>query len=77
MARNAALVLGNSGDSSHIGLLELGLSDVGAEVRESCVWALGRFNPSPRIEDLITARLQDQDPKVASSARAALNGEFQ
>ncbi len=76
MARNAALVLGNARDASHIDLLELGLRDVGAEVRESCAWALGRFNPSPRVEALLTDTLQDNDPRVASAARAALNGEF-
>ncbi len=77
MARNAALVLGNTRDASHIDLLELGLRDVGADVRESCAWALGRFKPEPRVESLLTATLQDDDANVASTARAALNGEFQ
>jgi epoxyqueuosine reductase len=77
MARNAALVLGNSRDERHTDLLGLGLQDVGADVRESCAWALGRFNPGTRVESLLTRALQDNDPNVVSSARAALNGEFQ
>ncbi len=76
MARNAALVLGNARDSSFTGLLELGLHDIGAEVRESCAWALGRFKPEIRIETALTRALQDSDPNVVSTARAALNGEF-
>ncbi len=77
MARNAALVLGNTKDSGHADLLELGLGDVGAEVRESSAWALGRLKLEPQIEALLTRALQDSDPKVVSAARAALNGEFQ
>jgi epoxyqueuosine reductase len=77
MARNAALVLGNTRDSSHADLLELGLNDVGADVRESCAWALGRFKPSPQIEGLLTRALHDSDPNVVNTTRAALNGEFQ
>jgi epoxyqueuosine reductase len=77
MARNAALVLGNARDENHVDLLELGLKDVGAEVRESSAWALGRFNPSPRVENLLTRALQDSDPNVVSTARAALNATFQ
>jgi epoxyqueuosine reductase len=77
MARNAALVLGNTRDSSHIDLLELGLNDVGADVRESCAWALGRFDLQPRVETALTRALQDTDIGVVSTARAALNGEFQ
>lgn len=76
MARNAALVLGNTRDASHFDLLELGLKDVGADVRESCAWALGRFKPESRVESLLTDTLQDNDAKVVSTARAALNGEF-
>jgi epoxyqueuosine reductase len=77
MARNAALVLGNTRDASHVDLLELGLNDVGADVRESCAWALGRFNLETRIETALTRVLQDTDVQVLSTARAALNGEFQ
>ncbi len=76
MARNAALVLGNTRDSTHANLLELGLNDLGAEVRESCAWALGRFKLEPRVETALTRALQDSDVRVASTARAALNGEF-
>jgi epoxyqueuosine reductase len=77
MARNAALVLGNTRDSAFVDLVELGLKDVGADVRESSAWALGRFKPSPKIENLLTRALQDTDSSVASTARAALAGEFQ
>jgi HEAT repeat protein len=77
MARNAALVLGNTRDASHIDLLELGLNDVGVEVRESCAWALGRFNLEIRVETALTRALQDTDIGVSSTARTALNGKFQ
>jgi HEAT repeat protein len=77
MARNAALVLGNARDASHTDLLELGLNDVGAEVRESCAWALGRFKSGNWVESLLTHALQDANVNVVSTARAALNGEFQ
>ncbi len=76
MARNAALVLGNARDQSHVDLLELGLNDIGVEVRESCAWALGRFNLETRVEAALARALQDIDPNVVSTARAALNGEF-
>ena len=77
MARNAALVLGNTRDSRHIDLLEFGLSDVGADVREASAWALGRFNLEPQIETLLTRALQDSASSVVSTARAALTGAFQ
>jgi epoxyqueuosine reductase len=77
MARNAALVLGNAQNSSHLDLLELGLNDIGAEVRESCAWALGRFNLETGVERALTRALHDSDVRVVSTARAALNGEFQ
>lgn len=77
MARNAALVLGNARDASHVDLLELGLNDVGAEVRESCAWALGKLNLETRVETALTRALQDNNSNVASTARAALKGEFQ
>jgi epoxyqueuosine reductase len=77
MARNAALVVGNSRDSGHTDLLELGLNDIGADVRESSAWALGRFKLSPQIENLLIRALQDSDANVVSTARAALNGKFQ
>lgn len=46
MARNAAIVLGNIKDPKHLWLLEKGLEDVGAEVREACAWAIAQFNPT-------------------------------
>ena len=77
MARNAALVLGNTRDSSYTDLLGLGLSDIGADVRETSAWALGRFKLESRTENLLTRALLDPDSSVVSTARDALNGEFQ
>ena len=77
MARNAALVLGNTRDSSYTDLLGLGLSDIGADVRETSAWALGRFKLESRSENLLTRALLDPDSSVVSTARDALNGEFQ
>ena len=75
MARNAALVLGNSRDAEHLPLLIRGASDTGWEVREAVAWALGRFQPS--VSSLPLERLRrDPDERVAITAQSALEGAF-
>jgi epoxyqueuosine reductase len=75
MARNAAIMLGNVRDPKHIWLLERGLSDIGAEVREACAWALGRFE-TIQARDLLEKSLSDLDQHVVETARRGLEGEF-
>jgi epoxyqueuosine reductase len=77
MARNAALVLGNSLDSSYAALLELGLCDPAAEIREASAWALGRFGLEPEVEKLLVRATNDPDSSVVATARASLSGEYQ
>jgi epoxyqueuosine reductase len=75
MARNAAIVLGNLRDSSHLWLLERGLSDMGWEVREACAWALGRFEDS-QARGFLEKGFRDSDERVIATARRGLEGEF-
>ena len=75
MARNAALVLGNLRDSSHLHLLQSGASDAGWEVREAVAWALGRFAHSVPSDALERLR-RDPDERVALTAQSALEGAF-
>ena len=75
MARNAALVLGNSRDPAHLPLLARGATDSGWEVREAVAWALGRFHIS--VSSLPLERLRrDPDERVAITAQSALEGAF-
>jgi epoxyqueuosine reductase len=75
MARNAAVVLGNSRDPKHLWLLERGLSDIGGEVREACMWALGRFVDA-KARGMLEKSLNDPDERVVMTRRQALEGEF-
>jgi epoxyqueuosine reductase len=73
MARNAAIVLGNTRDPAHAGLLARGSSDGGWEVREAVAWALGRVNAG---QVALERLCQDTDERVAHTARLALEGAF-
>ena len=72
MARNAAIVLGNLRDPAHAPLLEMGLSDIGADVREASAWALGKLGDTIRLE----RALKDPDERIKSTARLGLEGAF-
>jgi hypothetical protein len=62
---------GNLCDPKHLWLLDRGLFDIGREVREACVWALGRLgtiqtrgflekflsNPDQRVIDTVYLEL--------------------
>ena len=74
MARNAALVLGNLRDSSHLDLLTTGAADTGWEVREAVAWALGRFDTG--TSGALQALRRDPDERVALTAQSALEGVF-
>jgi epoxyqueuosine reductase len=73
MARNAAVVLGNTRDPAHAELLARGAQDTGWEVREAVAWALGRMDAGHAALEALT---RDADGRVAQTARAALMGAF-
>lgn len=75
MARNAALVLGNLRDSSHLHLLQRGAADTGWEVREAVAWALGRFDTGA-AKDALQRLRRDPDERVALTALSSLEGAF-
>ncbi|MEM6691127.1 MAG: tRNA epoxyqueuosine(34) reductase QueG [Planctomycetota bacterium] len=64
MARNAAIVLGNSGDEGATGTLVHGLSDDSAIVREACVWALWQIGSAKAKRTLRTALESEDDQAV-------------
>lgn len=74
MARNAALVLGNTGDAAHARLLSRGLSDAAPVVREASAWALGRLAGRGHREALgpLERARRDPDASVAATATAGL-----
>ncbi len=64
MARNACLVLGNSGDVAHLELLNLAAQDEAWEVREAAAWALGELGDVVALERLCL----DAHPQVCETA---------
>lgn len=75
MLRNAAIVLGNSGDPNSIDILENGLGDPDPLVRGAVVWALGRFRDSEKATRLISmhAGREEEPSVVAELDRIALH----
>ncbi len=64
MARNACLVLGNSGDVAHLELLNLAAQDEAWEVRGAAAWALGELGDVVALERLCL----DAHPEVRGTA---------
>jgi epoxyqueuosine reductase len=50
--RNAALVLGNSGDKRSLPALRLALSDLAPQVREGAAWAIARIEERARVSSV-------------------------
>ena len=50
--RNAAIVLGNQGDATHINTLAGGLTDAEPLVRAACAWALGQIDAVDALKTL-------------------------
>lgn len=77
LARNAAIVLGNSGDEGAVDVLsEQATRHVSESVREHCIWALGelaRAHGIGRAELALRTLSADQDERVASLAANALD----
>lgn len=74
MARNAAIVMGNLCDPEHAPLLEMGLTDLGTDVREACAWALGRLGNHSGARSALERALRDPDERVRETARMGLEG---
>lgn len=70
MARNAAIVIGNSPPSRRgLEALRLGLKDAVPLVRGHAAWALGRFREFEALKD---AGLLEKDPGVREEIKAAI-----
>lgn len=67
MARNACVVLGNSGDVSHLELLKRAAKDEAWEVREAAAWALGALGDTVALVALERLCL-DAHPEVRGTA---------
>jgi epoxyqueuosine reductase len=73
MARNAAVVLGNSGDRTAVAPLAQALRDDPEPlVRSHAAWALGRLGGTRAGEELERAHREDPDAGVKQEADAAL-----
>jgi epoxyqueuosine reductase len=70
MARNACVVLGNSGDVNHLELLNLAAQDEAWEVREAAAWALGELGDVLALERLCL----DAHPQVRETALEGMKG---
>ena len=72
LLRNAAIVLGNSGDRSAVPALTGVLNDSEPLIRGAAAWALGQLAVTKAVESL-QARLQNEDDaEVAEEIRCAL-----
>jgi len=73
LARNSAVVLGNSGDSAAVPVLVGGLrADPDPVVRGHCAWALGELGTTSATTALEFARISEQDPDVVVEIDGAL-----
>lgn len=72
LKRNAALVLGNSGDARAVPVLRDGLSHPDPVVRGACVWALKQLQ-AEGLQTLLQSVLEmETDPDVLAEIREAL-----
>jgi epoxyqueuosine reductase len=72
LRRNAAVVLGNSGDAAAMPALAAALSDADPVVRGAAAWALGRFHTPQALEALESRSRIENDPLVQADIVAAL-----
>jgi len=72
--RNAAIVLGNSPELSHVPVLEKGLADSEALIRGTCAWALGEHVLFPETRPILErSHAVETDPDVLAEIEVALN----
>jgi epoxyqueuosine reductase len=69
LQRNAAIVLGNSGDRAAIPVLKKALASDQPLVRGAAAWALGRFREKTALAERL---ISETDEEVAPELRAAL-----
>ncbi|TWT57308.1 Epoxyqueuosine reductase [Thalassoglobus neptunius] len=74
MARNAAIVLGNSRDSESQDVLIAGLGDASPIVREACVWALAKIRTKKAMEALRSQESLETDEMVRSAITHFMSG---
>lgn len=75
LARNAAIVLGNTGNPDAVRPLERALrEDPAATVRGAAAWALGRIPTTSSADALRMARRREVDSHVLAELTAAGNG---
>ncbi len=73
LLRNAAIVLGNEGDTSAVTALSSGLKDADAVVRGAAAWALGKIGSLSCREMLANALASERDPQVTTEISHALS----
>ncbi len=73
LQRNAAIALGNSGDTGAVPHLERALRDPQAMVRAYAAWALGRIGGPRSRAVLESGRRSEAEPAVVREIEAALN----
>ncbi len=72
MARNAAIVLGNTKQAGSISALKSGLEDKSELVRGACAWALGQFRNAQTREILEVRKLIEREEVVLREIDLAL-----
>ena len=75
MARNAAIVLGNSGDGRWVSTLKEGLDDSSPLVRGASAWALGKLRNAQAREALQNRRAIETDDSVLSEIERVLGSQ--
>ncbi len=75
MARNAAIILGNSGDEKWISALNAGLQDSSYLVRGASAWALGRMLNEQTRKFLLARRTAEADASVLAEIDSALGSQ--
>ncbi|MEM8960090.1 MAG: tRNA epoxyqueuosine(34) reductase QueG [Acidobacteriota bacterium] len=74
LKRNAAVVMGNRGDTAYVPALGRALDDASPVVRKHAAWALGRIGGAAAIDRLIAAHRVEIDDAVRSEIDDALEG---
>ncbi len=71
LARNAAIVLGNSGDSRYLDILENSLQDESRLIRGAVIWAVGQVGNQNSWEKLHDLTVSETDQEILDEIRLA------
>ncbi len=74
LQRNAAVAMGNLGDSAYVPALEQALGDAEPVVRRHAAWALGRIGGPEALAALATRRMLEVDGEVLAEIDQARAG---